>query len=147
MAIEPVPQPSAETFEQLQRDLNHRVWEIRRNACEELGASGDPRAVPHLIRLLGDGVGAVRFSAAEALGKLGDRQAIPSLLGLDGPSRYLVLAQDNTELFPQAASSPSTVWPLSRGDVWPTAPSAAWASSSMPGKPALAANTSSRRRP
>jgi HEAT repeat protein len=82
MPIEQVPQPSAESFDQLLRDLNHRVWEIRRNACEELGTGGDPRGVPYLIRLLGDGVGAVRFSAAEALGKLGDRQAIPPLLAL-----------------------------------------------------------------
>lgn len=81
MAVEPV-QPSAGDFDQLVRDLNHRVWEIRRNACEELGNSADPRAVAHLIRLLSDGVGAVRFSAAEALGKLGDKSAVQPLLAL-----------------------------------------------------------------
>jgi hypothetical protein len=84
MGIEPVPGSSGETTDvvALLRDLNHRVWEVRRNACEELGASGDPRAVPELIRLLGDGVGAVRFAAAEALGKLGDKSAVPPLMKL-----------------------------------------------------------------
>lgn len=73
-------------YDTLIRDLNHRVWEIRRNACEELGAANDSRAVPHLVRLLNDGVGAVRFAAAEALGKLGDKSAVPALLSLlDNP--------------------------------------------------------------
>jgi HEAT repeat protein len=76
------PSGNAEDFDALMRDINHRVWEIRRNACEELGTLGDQRAVQHLIRLLADGVGAVRFAAAEALGKLGDKSAVPYLLGL-----------------------------------------------------------------
>ena len=88
MATEAVPTNASnnENVESLIRDLNHRVWEVRRNACEELGAAGDQRAVMHLIRLLDDGVGAVRFAAAEALGKLGDKSAVPSLLRLlDNP--------------------------------------------------------------
>jgi HEAT repeat protein len=73
-------------FDQLLRDLSHRVWEVRRNACEELGSLADQRAVPPLIRLLNDPVGAVRFAAAEALGRLGDRSAVPALLALlDNP--------------------------------------------------------------
>ena len=82
MPIEPVEPIQTEAYELLIKDLNHRVWEVRRNACEELGALGDQRAVPHVTRLLGDGVGAVRFAAAEALGRLGDRSAIPALLAL-----------------------------------------------------------------
>jgi HEAT repeat protein len=75
-----------EDFDALLRDLNHRVWEVRRNAAEELGAMADPRAAPYLARLLSDGVGAVRFAAAEALGKLGDKSAVPALLSLlDNP--------------------------------------------------------------
>jgi HEAT repeat protein len=89
MPTQPVPSPAAgspESFDQLVRDLNHRVWEIRRNACEELGASNDARSVQYLVRLLNDGVGAVRFAAAEALGKLGDKSAVPHLLTLlDNP--------------------------------------------------------------
>jgi len=82
VATEIVPAANSDSFDSLLRDLNHRVWEIRRNACEELGALADQRAVQHLIRLLGDGVGAVRFAAADALGKLGDKSAVPHLLGL-----------------------------------------------------------------
>ena len=82
MPTEPAPPAQTEPYELLIRDLNHRVWEVRRNACEELGALGDQRAVPHVTRLLADGVGGVRFAAAEALGRLGDRSAIPSLLAL-----------------------------------------------------------------
>lgn len=90
MGIQPAPVPNPNStpadYDALLRDLNHRVWEIRRNSCEELGASGDTRAVSHLIRLLNDGVGAVRFAAAEALGKLGDKSAVPPLLALlDNP--------------------------------------------------------------
>ena len=86
MAIAPVPAANPEAYDALLHDLNHRVWEIRRDACEELGTMGDARAVPHLIRLLTDGVGAVRFAAAEALGKLGDKSAVPALLALlDNP--------------------------------------------------------------
>lgn len=86
MAIQPVPVPSVEDYERLMRDLNHRVWEVRRNACEELGAVADARAVSHVIRLLSDGVGAVRFAAAEALGKIGDKSAVGALIGLlDNP--------------------------------------------------------------
>jgi HEAT repeat protein len=74
-------------LESLFRDLNHGVWEVRRDACEELGSSGDRSAVPHLIRLLGDGVGAVRFAAADALGKIGDKAAVTALLPLiDDPN-------------------------------------------------------------
>jgi HEAT repeat protein len=69
-------------FDTLVQDLRHQVWELRRDACEELGARGDVRAIPHLISLLQDGIGAVRFSAAEALGKLNDRSVIPHLLRL-----------------------------------------------------------------
>jgi HEAT repeat protein len=88
MATQPVPTGgSGIDFDALVRDLNHRVWEVRRNACEELSTSGDTRAVPHLTRLLNDGVGAVRFAAADALGKLGDKSAIPPLLALlDNPN-------------------------------------------------------------
>lgn len=87
VAIQPVPTGHTDQYEFLIRDLHHGVWEIRRNACEELSTLGDSRAVPHLLHLLHDGVGAVRFSAAEALGKMGDKIAVPALLELlDNPS-------------------------------------------------------------
>jgi HEAT repeat protein len=69
-------------FERLVHELNHRIWEVRRDACDELGLLGDKRAIPALIRMLQDGIGGVRFAAAEALGRLGDRVVIPELLRL-----------------------------------------------------------------
>ena len=87
MGIQPTPRINDASFENLLKDLNHRVWEIRRDACEELGDTGERRAVPYLMRALNDGVGAVRFAAAEALGKLGDKSAVPALLALlDNPN-------------------------------------------------------------
>lgn len=69
-------------FDRLVHELNHRIWEVRRDACDELGMLGDKRAIPPLIRMLQDGIGGVRFAAAEALGRLGDRVVIPELLRL-----------------------------------------------------------------
>ncbi|MBI3830869.1 MAG: HEAT repeat domain-containing protein [Planctomycetes bacterium] len=80
MDTAPVPTNSTDDYDTLIKDLNHRVWEVRRDSCEELGLRGDKRAVQHLVRLLADGVGAVRFSAADALGKLGDKSVIPQLI-------------------------------------------------------------------
>jgi len=77
---QPVPTNTQEDFESLLQDLNHRIWEVRRDACEELAQRSEKRATPHLVRMLNDGVGAVRCAAAAALGKLGDRSVIPSLL-------------------------------------------------------------------
>lgn len=79
MGTEPVPR-AVGNFEDLLRDLEHPVWEVRRNAGEGLAALGDARAVKHLIAMLDDEVGAVRFAAAEALGKIGDPVAVPVLL-------------------------------------------------------------------
>ena len=76
----PVPTNTQDDFTTLIQELNHRIWEVRRDACEELALRGEKRAIPQLVRLLNDGVGAVRFAAADALGKMGDRGVIPSLL-------------------------------------------------------------------
>jgi HEAT repeat protein len=61
-------------------ELHHRIWEVRRDACEELAAYRNHQTVNALIPMLDDGVGAVRFSAAEALGKVGDRAATAPLI-------------------------------------------------------------------
>jgi HEAT repeat protein len=83
MAVEAVSGPnSGADFETLIAELNHPVWEVRRDACEEMGLRGDKRAISYLVRMLHDGVGAVRFSAAEALGKLGDHSVVPHLTKL-----------------------------------------------------------------
>ena len=71
-----------EQLDQMLKDLNHRVWEVRRDAAEKLGEARDVRSVLPLVRVLQDGVGAVRFAAAESLGKLGDQSAVPALMAL-----------------------------------------------------------------
>jgi hypothetical protein len=72
---------NAETasFDKLVHELHHRIWEVRRDACFELGMIGDRQAIPPLIQMLQDGIGGVRFAAAEALGRLGDPKVIPDL--------------------------------------------------------------------
>ena len=80
MDTQPVPTNTTDDFATLVQELNHRIWEVRRDACEEMALRGDKRAVPHLVRLLKDGVGGVRFAAADSLGKLGDKSVIPNLI-------------------------------------------------------------------
>ena len=52
---------------------------LKRNACVALGNSGDPKAVPPLIKALGEGEPLVREHAAWALGRLGGREAETAL--------------------------------------------------------------------
>jgi HEAT repeat protein len=55
-------------------------WGIRARAAEELGRSGDSRAVEPLLAALYEGDPATRQAAARSLGQLGDRQAVEGLL-------------------------------------------------------------------
>lgn len=48
-------------------------------ASVALGRFEDPRAVPALVRALGDAEWHVRQASATALGQIGDRRAIPAL--------------------------------------------------------------------
>lgn len=82
MTTVPAPVPGADPVPVLLQDLRHDVWEVRRNAAEELGALNDRRATLGLCRCLDDGVGGVRYAAAEALGKIQDPLSIPGLLKL-----------------------------------------------------------------
>ena len=52
---------------------------LKRNACVALGNSGDPKAVPPLIKALGEGEPLVREHAAWALGRLGRQEAETAL--------------------------------------------------------------------
>ena len=52
---------------------------LKRNACVALGNSGDPKAVPPLIKALGEGDPLVREHAAWALGRLGGSEAEAAL--------------------------------------------------------------------
>ncbi|MGB3082799.1 MAG: HEAT repeat domain-containing protein [Candidatus Omnitrophota bacterium] len=53
---------------------------IRGNAAIALGAIGDKRAVPALIKTLGDSDASVGADAAAALGMIGDKRAVPALM-------------------------------------------------------------------
>jgi HEAT repeat protein len=74
----------------LTRDLQHRDWQKRRAAAEQLGRLGAAadEAVPALIEALADAHEAVRQAAADALGRIepdwatGDRAraAVPALV-------------------------------------------------------------------
>jgi epoxyqueuosine reductase len=52
---------------------------LRRNVCVALGNSGDPAAVPALVRVLGEDPALVRGHAAWALGRLGGAEAVAAL--------------------------------------------------------------------
>ena len=52
---------------------------VREASIRSLGKIGDPRAVPYLIRLLGDPSAAIRLSAVEALQGIGDPATIPDI--------------------------------------------------------------------
>ncbi|MGH7142867.1 MAG: HEAT repeat domain-containing protein [Planctomycetota bacterium] len=82
------PAPGADPLPELLQDLRHDVWEVRRNAAEELAALNDRRATIPLCRCLDDGVGGVRYAAAEALGRIQDPLSIPSLIKLLGDPTF-----------------------------------------------------------
>jgi len=77
-------------LDKLLRDLESEDDVIRRDASEELGASGAALAIPVLIRALEDPVIAVREAAADGLAAIGGqavcRQVVP------------LMASDNTAL-------------------------------------------------
>jgi HEAT repeat protein len=86
-AEQPVQQDLAQRATALLLDMEHPVWEIRRDAAEELGNLGDQNALPSLARHIRDPVGAVRFACVEAIGKLGGVAYAKDLMALlDDPS-------------------------------------------------------------
>ncbi|MCX7805621.1 MAG: HEAT repeat domain-containing protein [Planctomycetota bacterium] len=80
-------QDQAQRVTALLLDLEHPVWEIRRDAAEDLGNLGEQAALPSLVRHTRDPVGAVRFACVEAIGKLGGTAYAKDLVALlDDPS-------------------------------------------------------------
>jgi HEAT repeat protein len=81
-AVEAIAASGERLLEPLIRSLPHHrsspVW--RANAARALGRIGNPRAVPFLVRLLGDPDGRVRRSAVEALGRTGDERSAGAVL-------------------------------------------------------------------
>ncbi len=59
--------------------LRSKVWPVRQDAVQKLGASGSRRAVRALIRALHDESSAIRKWAAEGLARIGDRRAVGPL--------------------------------------------------------------------
>ena len=70
--------------------LEYRNPDIRVQAAEYLGSHGDRRAVPALIKALGDSEVRVRFAAAGALGKLEDKRAVDTLVARVSDSEMMV---------------------------------------------------------
>ena len=66
--------------EELIEDLSSRAWELRRDACEDLGRRREKKGVPYVINLLKDSVGAVRFAAVQTLGRIGGDEVVQPLL-------------------------------------------------------------------
>jgi hypothetical protein len=85
--------------------LNYVVWDgdrPRRDAARELGALGDPAAVPALLSVLDDDAEGVVAAALEALGRIGDPGAVPALVRALGRRQEEV---DGTTLSETAASA------------------------------------------
>ena len=66
--------------DELIADLTSRAWELRRDACEDLGERREARAVPYIVNLLKDAVGAVRYAAVQSLGRIGGDEVVQPLL-------------------------------------------------------------------
>jgi HEAT repeat protein len=72
--------------------LEHASADVRREACQNLAAHGDPRHAPLLLKALDDSDATVVLAAVRALGAVGtldDKQ--PLVLLLDGPDQQLRL--------------------------------------------------------
>jgi HEAT repeat protein len=79
------------SFEQkLIAALGHPMPETRSRICWVLGQKKATWAVPHLVRMLGDGDLFVRVAALRALGEIGDPSAIPTLEGVVADESLLV---------------------------------------------------------
>jgi len=72
--------PIERATDDLVADLSSRAWELRRDACEDLGQRREKRAVPYIVNLLRDTVGAVRYAAVQALGMIGGDEIVQPLL-------------------------------------------------------------------
>jgi len=72
--------PIERSTDDLIADLSSRAWELRRDACEDLGQRGEKIAVAYIVNLLKDSVGAVRYAAVQSLGRIGGDEIVQPLL-------------------------------------------------------------------
>ncbi|MFA6434293.1 MAG: HEAT repeat domain-containing protein [Elusimicrobiales bacterium] len=66
-------------FDAAVQNLNSREPGVRRQGADFLGRSRDPKALPYLLKALGDASAPVRISACDGLGLLRAREASPRL--------------------------------------------------------------------
>ena len=74
------PEPTGPLWLPLVDDLASANSGVRWNAVEDLGHTGDPAVVPHLIPVLDDEDTFVRMAAARVLGDLGGNSAVGPLI-------------------------------------------------------------------
>ncbi|MDH5493706.1 MAG: HEAT repeat domain-containing protein, partial [Myxococcales bacterium] len=81
IAAEPQPQePTGPIWLALVDDLSSSNSGVRWNAVEDLGHTGDPGVVPHLLPVLDDEDTFVRMAAARVLGELGGDESVGPLI-------------------------------------------------------------------
>lgn len=81
IAAEPEPvEPTGPVWLALVEDLSSSNSGVRWNAVEDLGHTGDPAVVPHLLPVLNDEDTFVRMAAARVLGELGGDESVGPLI-------------------------------------------------------------------
>ncbi|OGR45557.1 MAG: hypothetical protein A2X35_04195 [Elusimicrobia bacterium GWA2_61_42] len=96
-AAKPAAVLPADPFAEAVQKLKAKEPAVRRQGADFLGASRDQKAVPHLVKALGDEAGAVRSSAADGLCQLVHRESTAKISEL--------LLKDKDALVRQQAAS------------------------------------------
>src|SRR5687767_15343541 len=71
---------SAKSIAEIQPHLESYDWKVRAHAADDLGETGDAKAVPLLVEALYDESQFIRMAAARSLGRLADKKAVPALI-------------------------------------------------------------------
>ncbi len=70
----------AKSIAEIQPHLESYDRKVRAHAADDLGDTGDAKAVPLLIEALYDESQFIRMAAARSLGRLANKTAVPSLI-------------------------------------------------------------------
>src|SRR5690348_3593667 len=84
---------TGDSFSSLLVDIYSEDLNLRMQAVNSLGASGDSRAIGPLLEMLGCEEIEVQLQAVEALGRLRDAQAVPTLVELLGNESWWMRSQ------------------------------------------------------
>jgi len=79
-AVEALVRIGVPAFEAVVKASKSTDEVVRRKTCDILGRMGNPKSIPHLIRLLNDQDRYVRRRAAKALLRIGDKSAVIPLM-------------------------------------------------------------------